>query len=206
MFIDLLFPAVGDSVPLDHAYPLYAALTQVVPSFHDVDGNIRFAPLNGMRGEPGRLQLKWSRLRVRLPDDMIRTVLPLAGKKLDVAGASVRLGPPTVQMLTPATTVESWLVTFKHGEEPEPFLITARAKLAELGIAGKSAIRAFESGPRTGQPRRRVVRVKGQKIVGFALVVAELSAEESIRLQEQGLGGRTRMGCGFFLPHRPRSS
>jgi len=27
-----------------------------------------------------------------------------------------------------------------------------------------------------------------------------LSADDSIRLQEHGLGGRTRMGCGFFLP------
>jgi len=203
MFVDLLFPAHGETIATDHSYPLYGALSQVVPSFHEANSDIRFSPITGMCGERGLLRLnEWSCLRVRLPDEAIRTVLPLAGKKLDVAGALVRLGPPTVQMLTPATTVESWLVTFKHGEEPDLFLTTARAKLAELGIAGKSAIRAFESGPRTGQPRRRVVRVKGQKIIGYALVVSELSAEESIRLQEKGLGGRTRMGCGFFQPIR----
>jgi CRISPR-associated protein Cas6 len=105
-----------------------------------------------------------------------------------------------VQAIVPATTVESWLVTFKHGEEPEAFLATARAKLTELDVVGEPAIRAFESGPREGQPRRRVIRLKGQKIVGYALVVSGLTADESVRLQERGLGGRTKMGCGFFLP------
>src|SRR5207249_485529 len=98
--------------------------------------------------------------------------------------------------------LESRLVTFKHGGEPEPFLATARAKLAELGVAGEPAVRVFESGPRAGEPRRRVVRVKGRAIVGFAVVVSGLTADESIRLQEHGLGGRTRLGCGFFLPMR----
>ena len=201
MFVDLLFPVRGDTIPTDHAYALYAALSRLVPAFHDPATDVRFAPLNGASGEPGLLRLnEWSHLRVRLPDDAIRTALPLAGKKLDVADSSVRLGPPTVQSLTPSTTVESWLVTFKHGEEPVAFLATARTKLTELDVAGEAAVRAFESGPRSGEPRRRVIRLKGQAIVGYALVVSGLTAEESIRLQERGLGGRTKMGCGFFLP------
>jgi CRISPR-associated protein Cas6 len=203
MTFDLLFPAHGGSIPTDHAYPLYAALSRLVPAFHDPATNMRFAPLNGASGEPGRLQLnKWSHLRVRVPDAAIRAVLPLAGKKFDVAGASVRLGPPTVQPLIPSAAVESWLVTFKHGDDPDAFIKTARAKLDEIEVAGEPSVRAFESGPRAGQARRRVIRLKGQAIVGYALVVAGLTAEESIRLQERGLGGRTRMGCGFFLPAR----
>lgn len=203
MFFDLLFPARGDAIPTDHAYPLYAALSRLVPEFHDPTTKVRFAPLNGAPGEPGRLCLnERSHLRVRLPDDAIRIALPLAGKSLDLAGSSIRLGPPSVRPLTPSTMVESWLVTFKHGEEPGAFLATARAKLTEIAVAGEPAVRAFESGPRAGEPRRRVIRLKGQAIVGYALVVSGLTAEESIRLQERGLGGRTKMGCGFFLPAR----
>ena len=41
-------------------------------------------------------------------------------------------------------------------------------------------------------------------IVGYSLVVEGLSAVESMLLQERGLGGRTRMGCGFFMPLRTR--
>ena len=203
----MVFPARGVTVPMDHAYPLYGALARLVPAFHDPNASLRFAPLAGGRGETGRLRLAdWSHLRVRLPDDAIRTALPLAGKALDVAGSVVRLGPPTVEALVPATTVESWLVTFKNGEEPDTFLATARTKLTEIDVTGEPTIRAFEAGPRAGEPRRRVIRLKGQNIVGYALVVSGLTADESIRLQESGLGGRTRMGCGFFLPHVPRAS
>jgi CRISPR-associated protein Cas6 len=201
VIVDLLFPARGQPIPTDHAYPLYAALSRLIPPFHDPTSDIRFAPLTGTLAEQGRLQLHdRSFLRIRLPDDAIRTVLPLAGKQLDVAGGLVRLGPPTVQALTPVTTVESWLVTFKNSEEPEGFLTTARSKLAEIDVKGQPQLRAFESGPRAGEARRRVIRLKGQTIIGYALVVSELTAEESIRLQERGLGGRIKMGCGFFLP------
>ena len=54
-------------------------------------------------------------------------------------------------------------------------------------------------GERAGEAKRRVVRVKGVAIVGYALIVAGLSAADSVTLQESGLGGRTRFGCGFFV-------
>jgi CRISPR-associated protein Cas6 len=199
MFVDLVFSARVGSVPVDHAYPLYAALSRVVQAFHDPVAKIRFAPLTGIKDEPGRLRLNdCSHLRVRLPSDAIRVVLPLSGKALDVAGTSIRLGPPSVHALEPAAILQSPLVTFKHGEEPERFLKTAREKLALLQIAGKPDVRVFETGPRTGQPRRKVIRLKKQTIVGYAMVIGELTADESIRLQEEGLGGRRQIGCGFF--------
>jgi CRISPR-associated protein Cas6 len=188
---------------VDHAYPLYGALSRLVQAFHNPEAKLRFTTLTGMPGEPGRLRLtERSHLRVRLPSDAIPTVLPLAGKALDLAGMTVRLGVPSVVTLVPATTLQSPLVTFKHGEEPEAFLKIAREKLTALEIAGTPAVRLFEAGPRVGQPRRKVIRISKQKIIGYAMVVSELTADESIRLQEVGLGGRTRMGCGFFLPVR----
>jgi CRISPR-associated protein Cas6 len=56
-----------------------------------------------------------------------------------------------------------------------------------------------ETGPRAGQPRRHVIRIHGKAIVGFSVLVQGLTAEESIRLQEEGIGGRGKMGCGFFV-------
>ncbi len=201
--VDLVFPVRGGTVPVDHAYPLYGALSTAVPAFHDPTKPLRFAPLTGGRDEAGRLRLMpWSLLRVRLSADAIPTVLPLAGRALDVAGARVTLGPPAVEALVPAPALESWLVTFKNGEEPDAFLATARAKLVEIGVSGEPAVRAVDAGPRVGEARRRVVRVKGAAIVGYALLVSGLTAVESIRLQESGLGGRTKIGCGFFLPAR----
>ena len=170
-----------------------------MPAFHDPAAEVRFAPVNGTSGGPGRLRLgEWSHLRVRLPGDAIGTALPLAGKKLDV---TVRRGPAR-----PGDDRRELAGHFKHGEEPDMFLATARTKLAEIGVVGEPAVRAFESGPRAGQPRRQVIRLKGRAIMGYALVVSALTAEELIRLQECGLGGRTKLGRGFFLPHVPRTS
>lgn len=203
MFVDLLFSAHGDTIAIDHAYPLYAALTRLVPAFHDPAAHLRFAPLSGLRGEPGCLRLTdRSCLRVRLPGDAIPTALPLAGKAVKVMGSKVEFRVPKVLPLIPAPTLQSPLVTFRHGETVEHFLRTAVEKLRELKIEGRPTVRVFPGGPRVGQHRRRVIRIKERKVIGYAMVVSELTAEESIRLQECGLGGRTQMGCGFFVPVR----
>ena len=48
MTLDLVFPAAGSDLPTDHAYPLYAALSEVVHRFHDDDSPLRFAPITGV--------------------------------------------------------------------------------------------------------------------------------------------------------------
>lgn len=201
MTLELVFPAAGSPVPTDHAYPLYSALSAVVPAFHAENAPLRFAPLTGVGQPDGTLLLgPNSCLRVRLPDDAVRVALPLAGKKLDVAGVGVRLGVPAVRTLVPAPAVVARVVTFKNADTPEQFLTTARGKLAELGVTGEPQLPIHLEGERAGEPKRRVVRIKGAAIVGYSLLVTELSAADSLALQERGLGGRTHLGCGFFVP------
>ena len=203
MTVDLVFPAVGDAVPTDHAYPLYGALSQVVPAFHAAGPGPRFAPLSGASGGKGRLQLTdRSVLRVRLPAEQIPVVLPLAGAKLDVAGAGVRLGVPRVEGLVPSAAVFARAVVVKHRLDADALLSAVRTGLAALGVAGEATIPVRERAGHGPEPCRRVVRVKGGAMVGYAVVVSGLTAEGSVRLQEHGLGGRVRMGCGFFLPVR----
>lgn len=205
MTIELAFPVAGEHLPTDHAYLLYSALSHAVRDFHADEGGLRFSPINGERAGPGlsRLFAK-SRLRVRLNADRIATVLPLAGKSLNIGDHPIRLGAPTVVPLTPATTLMAAMVTFKNSDNPERFLAVAREKLTALSVAGELGIPLNEKGARAGEPRRRIVHIKGMKIVGYPLIVQGLTADESIRLQEVGLGGRTRIGCGFFVPYRER--
>ena len=199
MTVDLVFPASGTSVPTDHAYHLYAALSHVVPKFHDAAARLRFAPITGVAVPEGRLELgAHSQLTVRLPDDAVKFALPLAGKRLQIGDGWVRLGVPAVRTLVPAPALVARIVTFKNADTPEQFLATARAKLVELGVSGEPQLPIHVDGPRAGEPKRRVVRVKGATITGYALLVSELSAADSLKLQEAGLGGRTSVGCGFF--------
>ena len=205
MTLELVFPATGTGLPTDHSYPLYGALASVVPHFHAEASPLRFGPITGIGTADGRLRLtEHSCLRIRLPDQSIRLALPLAGKKLTVGDSSIRLGVPAVRTLTAAPALIARLVTFKNADTPEEFLTTARAKLAEAGIAGEPQLPIHLEGERAGEPKRRVIRIKGITIYGFSLLIAELTAADSLKLQESGLGGRTQMGCGFFEVMRGR--
>lgn len=64
----------------------------------------------------------------------------------------------------------------------------------------------MRAGPHAGKPHRRLLRIKDRRMVGYAVQVTGLTAEESIKLQEHGLGGRQKMGCGFFVPMQARVS
>lgn len=201
MIVELVFPAAGTTLPTDHSYPLYSALSRIVKEFHETETAIRFAPVTGIATSDGQLQLgPNSSLRIRLPDDSIRLALPLAGKRLDINGQSIRLGVPAVRTLEPAPSLIARIVTFKNAETPDAVLATARAKLVELGVMGEPQLPIHLEGSRAGEPKRRVLRIGDTTIVGYAMLVSELSAEHSLLLQSHGLGGRTHMGCGFFVP------
>jgi CRISPR-associated protein Cas6 len=201
--VDLCFPVLGQTLPTDHAYALYSALSDRLPVLHAEDAPVGIASVNGTYTSNGTLQLdRRSHLRLRLPAERIAEVLPLAGQALLIAGHSVRLGVPRVRALVPAAGLIARIVTIKGFEEPSPFLEAARRQLESLEIRGRPDIPLLDRGPRQGQPCRRVLRIKTKTVVGFALQVTELSADESIRLQEQGIGGRRKMGCGFFVPTR----
>jgi CRISPR-associated protein Cas6 len=205
MMLDVAFRVRGELLPGEHHYLLLGALSVVVPEFHIEGADLRFAPINGARDSKGTIRLsERSQLRVRLQADRIAVALPLVGRTMRVGDHSITLGTPTVAPLTPAPTVAARTVTFKNSIEPEQFLAVARRKLDDLGIAGEPGIPLIREGVRTGEPRRKILRIKGHRIVGFALQVEALSAEESLLLQEKGLGGRCRMGCGFFVPVQPR--
>lgn len=201
MTLELVFPVNGTTLPTDHSYPLYAALSAIVPLFHADGSQLRFAPISGVGQPDGTLRVgPHSCLRVRVTDDDVRLALPLSGKRLDIAGSAVRLGVPTVRTLEAAPGLLARIVTFKNAETPDQFQLTARTKLAELGVVGEPSLPIHLDGARAGEPKRRVVRIKGAVIVGYSLLVSELSAADSLVLQERGLGGRARLGCGFFLP------
>ena len=204
--IDLIFPVRGSGIPCDHAYGLYSAVCRIATIHQAKDLGV--FPIRGTASGHGTLLLnERSALRFRLPAGQLPKLLPLAGKSLEVDGHRLRVGVPHVAALIPAPALGSPLVLIKlaHLDEggqvtPELFLAAARRKLTEMGIRAEVRIQLTRNGPRTGEVRRRVIRVKNQTHVGFAMVVHGLAPAESIQLQEQGLGGRRLMGCGLFLP------
>lgn len=202
--VDLSFPLVGESLPLDHGYALYAAVSrQLGPGVHATNG-IGLFPIRGLAAGNRQLHLdgERSRLRIRTPLERIPELLRLAGKQLELDGHRLRIGVPQTYALVPATMLGSRLVTIKGFRDPVPFLEAARRQLDELKIAGEAAIPLRTTGPHQGEPMRRVLRIKDKKVVGFAVIVSGLRADDSVQLQSIGIGGRRHMGAGLFLPAR----
>lgn len=203
--VDLSFGITGSSILIDHGYELYSAISRVLgPESHDLNG-IGIHPIRGRPIGVAQLHLEdGSRLRIRTPVEFIPNLLELSGRSLDVAGHGIRLGVPQTYALEPAASLSSRLVTIKGFEQPESFLEAVQRQLDAMAIQGKPVIPARSTGPHKGEPTRRVLRIKDKTVVGFALIVTELTAEESLTLQEQGIGGRRHMGCGVFVPYRAR--
>lgn len=207
--VDLSFPIVGESVPRDHGYALYAALSRAAPTLHQAKW-LGVHPLGGKPADAATLRLgPRAHLRLRLPTERIGDVLPLAGAKLDVAGTKLALGAPTVHALEPAASLDARLVVVKLTDVPtrdHPTLerrsldrvaIEARVQqelgrqLEGLGIQLRPELR--------GHGR---ITVAGRAVVGFSVRVQGLDADKSLALQINGLGGKRRMGCGVFRPTR----
>lgn len=189
--IDLAFRVIGTTVPVDHGYALYAAISRLVPALH-ATREVAVHPIRGRyRGEGELALLPPSRLTLRLPAHGIPSYLPLAGTVLALEGHPLRVGVPDVRGLHPAATLYARLVTIKGFMEPGPFLEAARRQVQDMEVVADLQV-----------GKRRTLCVKGTQVVGFEVLAAHLSAEDSVHLQEVGIGGRRRMGCGVFVPLR----
>lgn len=200
--VDLAFQLIGTTIPLDYGYGLFGALSRIVPQIHG-DRRVGVHPIRGIRMQPRRLTLvPQSRLRLRLPSEEIGTYLELAGSRIDLEGDHLSIGIPRVEPLRPAANLAARLVTIGRIIEPTAFEDSLRRQLAGYGVSAVPKLVPSTDPSRVGQPTRRVLRIKGRKIVGYAVGVEGLTAEESLIVQERGLGSRRRMGCGVFVPAR----
>jgi CRISPR-associated protein Cas6 len=191
--VDVAFRLTGVAIPVDHGYALYAAISRLLPELHE-DREIGIHPVRGRYAGDGRLHLTTtSRLVIRLPHERIRAVLKLAAKTLEVNNHRLRVGVPETRALRPASTLYSRLVTIKGFMDAGPFLDAARRQLESIGVRTRLVV-----------GERRTLGVKDKRVVGFEVTALDLDAEDSVQLQERGIGGRRHMGCGVFVPI-PRS-
>lgn len=202
MKIDLAFSLVSTHpLPADHGYLLYSAVSRMLPETHQADG-YGIHPIRGRQLGGRTLQLdEHSRLVIRTDAEQIARFLPLSGKSLQLLGRTLRLGVPQVRSLVPASALYSRLVTIKLTDvaaQPSPvasnaFVAAVRRQLGDLAVSPEVSL---------SLGKRRTVRIKDKEVVGYEVLLDSLTAEESITIQEHGLGGRRHMGCGIFVPFR----
>lgn len=211
MMIDVEFRLRGREIPVDHGYRLCSAIARIIPQIHG-DRAVGIHAINGSYiGDRMQKVSERSCLRMRIHSDQIDGILPLIGQTLSLGNHTVTVGAPTIRPLVPSVRLYSRLVIIKGFTEPEPFLGATLRQLESLDVKGRpclvpvsedldeNSIQIEQDKPRF---LRRTLRIHDKEIVGFALHVDELTAEESILLQEKGIGGRRRFGCGVFIADR----
>ncbi len=208
--LDILFRVIGTEVPADHGYALFGAISRILES----DGNrwlhgnlaIGLHTIRGAPGAPGRYVLgERARFGLRLSFELVPRSLKLTGRSIELDGCCLRVGVAQTRALVPATTLHCRIATTRNGHDAARFDAEIARQAAALDLHGRIfRVPRREQSRADRDPSRRVVRIRDKRVIGYALLATELTAEESIRLQEYGLGGRRRMGCGVFVPFRAR--
>lgn len=189
-WVELCWTVTGDRVPSDHNYRLYSALIDAQPQLKDLPWQL--GTITGIPDRHGWIQLgNQSTVRIRCEQSTLPLFLALNQQVLRVGKALVQLGTLTGGTLSPAPNLRSRMVTIKldpnQRVEAFDFGVALGQQLARLGIT---------TAPRLGD--RKCLRIRSMAIVGFELAFHDLPEPESMILQTHGIGGRRRMGCGFF--------
>ena len=190
MQLDLEFPVFSTSaIRSDHGYHLYAGLSKALDVMHSADG-IAVHPIKGRQIGDRMLQLMpFSSVVIRTPTEKVGELIALSGQSIRINDRQVRLGVPKLRALEPSPALRSRLVTIKGYQDAETFAEAIRRRMEDMDF-GDQVILTIG--------KRRTIRIRDKNVVGFEVILEGLTAAESIALQETGLGGRRRMGCGVF--------
>lgn len=206
--VDVLFALDCRELPVDHAHALSRALLGCVPWLADAPGcglhTVHVAgsqngwerPTHGV--DQHILLSKRTKLGVRVPAGRVdELTAALQGRRLDIDGCPLGIGAGKPRRLLPEATLLARHVVAPTDQQGEPgsedaFLTWAAGELTTLGIkvrkalCGKVTPLATPDGP----------------LITRSLLLANLPPDESLRLQQQGLGPGRAMGCGIFIPHK----
>ncbi len=203
--VDLVFDIECRELPVDHQRDLSEALCAHVPELRD-DNPLAVHSIHLAGSQNG-----WERPDPKLGQNLIlsrRTKLTLRvtadardriaerldGVELDIGGCALKIGKSKTKKLSSQGTVFARYVVLEPGEDKDENAFMQRVvnELAERGIRVRKAL----SGKTT--------EIDGPEgpLLTRSLMIADLSVDESVKLQQEGLGPMRHMGCGIFIPHK----
>ncbi len=200
---DLVFGIDCRALPLDHAHALSQAITAHLPWLSDTphagihlihgaeSGNGWYRP-EADAGDTLFYPSRRTKFELRLPKTRLEDARILSGKILDIDGHRMALGAAQIRPLSLLTTLFS-----RH--------VIADAEQSEEAFQSALAQALNANGVRFGKMlcgKTHILRTPERVLFTRSVMVAELTREHSIHLQEYGLGAGRLMGCGLFIPHK----
>jgi CRISPR-associated protein Cas6 len=208
---DVSFKVVNSGIiPWDHGYFLFSAISPLVPELHlENPAHQERSPLHllSIRGKQvleHYLQLQpYSKIVIRSSLEHLSKLEVLQRAQLNLGGFKVSLGAPEVRPVLQAKVLDSPRVfiratsVLKTKEDTldiknlrQGFEAEATKQLTSLGVQCKLEVRGNQS-----------LLVKDTKFVCFSVRLTDFgSPEQSVIVQEKGIGAKHTMGCGVFTP------
>lgn len=200
--VDLVFAIRCKSLPLDHGEALFQAVIRYLPWLNDEPQSaihqIHVAEsANGWnRPKDPSSELLWpsrrTRLVLRVPQHRVEGCLTLTNQALDIEGHELIIGPAKQKLLSKLTTIFARYVDTEGNDQDAEFIQDMASVLQQRQIRFKKMMSGLLIKHRTDEGYLWTRK----------LMLAGLSIEDSVGLQQQGIGNRQLMGIGLFLPHK----
>ena len=197
--IDVAFRIECKTLPYDHACDLSNEITKNLPWLLD-DQLTGIQTLHGpesgngwVRSEKEEIFLsKRTRLILRIPRGDIDKVRELENIEINVLGNNIKIGKSTTKTFLIVRDLISRFVLCDKDESEEEFLLGVKKELLNHGVSIKKAICG----------KAKSLTINGKSKITRSLMIADLSKENSVLLQDTGVGTGRIYGCGIFLPHK----
>lgn len=197
---DLVFRLRGSKLDIDHAWALARALEQVLPADTCARIGVHGVRLAGSGNGWNRPQeidaeiplSRRARLVIRVHQDDSDTVRAISRRCLQLGNNEIEIGDCSIRKLSQLGTLHARAISCDRAQSEEDFLQDIAAALKVLAIDVGKMICGKAGEIRTGDG----------SIFTRSLMIADLKPEESVRLQQLGLGDKRLLGCGLFVPHK----
>ena len=197
--IDIAFHIKCKTLPYDHAYELSQAITKLLPWMDETE-HIGIQTLHGpdsgngwVRSENEEIFLsKRTRLLLRVPRSEINKTQKIEGSTIEVSGSKIIIGKSVLKSFLVVRDLICRFVLCDSVQTEEEFLSDIKNELKNNNILIKKAICG----------KSKSLTINGNKKYTRSLMIADLSKENSILLQDLGVGKGRIFGCGIFLPHK----
>ncbi len=190
--IDVAFEIGGDTLPASYPFELWDELTRLLPVLGEHE-QVGVIPLRMAQSNEGMLLPKRAKLVLRLPKELAAAAAALEQQRLSVAGCVLLLGSSKLRAIQHYPTLHAQLVT--GAEDEISFMAEVESALAAMGVRANLICGRF-----------RTLTDSERSVSGYSLVLHDLAAEGSLRVQYAGLGKERQFGCGIFEPHKVISS
>ena len=197
---DLVFRLRGSRLEIDHAFVLAEALKSRLRAETCTRIGVHGVHMAGSGNGWNRPHQKDTEMplsrRARLAIRLLRAdhdeVAGISDQTLQLGRQQIEVGASSIRKLSSMTSLYARAVSCDPDQSEPEFLAQVAVDLQRLDIK----VTRMMCG-RNGE-----IRSNDGSLFTRALLVADLKPEESVCLQQQGLGEARLLGCGLFVPHR----